>query len=333
MSDFLISTLKESLEDRIESGVDASDLIDFLRDVLKPNIKSTYYQQITQVIGAYKRSEQSYFTGSLTEESFSVASSKFIRSLINRLNNFQKLDSLGVLRASEHTIVPASSAMLVDREKVIGKRNFLKIEWLKRGDEVSKHICKIRLHDDSTGTGFYLKGGYIMTNRHVLPSEDAAANAELIFNYTAQNRTETLLRKLDLESEFFIGAINENDLSCDFDFAVFKIKGDLDLEGLEFSMDLPDPFAGDLITVIQHPWGRPMELSVDLLTSVDHHMINYKADTNSGSSGAPVFDKKWRLIGIHFGSLANESHNTGLRASRIIGHLPQTLQSSLGYKP
>ena len=76
-----------------------------------------------------------------------------------------------------------------------------------------------------------------------------------------------------------------------------------------------------------------MELSVDLLTSVDHHMINYKADTNSGSSGAPVFDKKWSLIGIHFGSLTNESHNTGLTASRIIGHLPKTLQSSLGYNP
>ena len=318
MAEFLISTLRQSLEDRIAIGADVSDIANFVSDALKKNIKQNYFSEIILVIGAYKRSEQQYYNQLITAEAFNIAGAVFSRNLVKSLDRFEDLDKMGLLRSTDQLVMPASNAILVDQEKVIGKRSFLPTEWFKTGDDISREICKIRLDDDTTGTGLYLKGGYVLTNRHVLPNKEIAAKCELIFNFNYKDRTETILRKLDVDADFLIGTEDQSDLMKDFDFALFKLKGTLDFPGIELSDDLNMPKNDDMVCVIQHPWGRPKELSLGPVMGVDDQTIHYAADTNPGSSGAPVFNKKWQLVALHFGHLNNENFNRGLRIDQLI---------------
>jgi V8-like Glu-specific endopeptidase len=322
MSNILISSIREGLEERVAVGADVSDTIDFISEMLKANIKQKYFSKVIGIIGNYKFKENRFEEGLMTKEEFAIANAVLIKNLQSKLDQFEKFDRLGILRESKGQVVVLPDTVKLNNEKVIGQKNFHKIEWLLDGYFVSKNICKVRL-DNSTGTGIYLKGGYLLTNRHVIPNLEAAKEAELIFNYTMENRDETILRTLDLDFDHVIGA-KSDDLEQSFDFAIFKIKGNLEFEGIELNPDVSMPKVGTSVCVIQHPQGRPKELSLDLVHGVDDQMIQYKADTKGGSSGSPVFDKRWRLVGLHFGSLSNEDFNRGLRIDKLFNHLPSS---------
>jgi endonuclease G len=49
----------------------------------------------------------------------------------------------------------------------------------------------------------------------------------------------------------------------------------------------------------------------------------YTCDTDSGSSGAPVFNSSWGLVAVHWGTdgRANRGYRTDLVVSRLVGHL------------
>jgi endonuclease G len=55
------------------------------------------------------------------------------------------------------------------------------------------------------------------------------------------------------------------------------------------------------VNIIQHPQGRPKQVAlrdnqvIDLLED----FLHYRADTEPGSSGAPVFNDFWELVGLH----------------------------------
>lgn len=73
------------------------------------------------------------------------------------------------------------------------------------------------------------------------------------------------------------------------------------LIGLEVAPTIPPVRDGAYVYVIGHPGGGGLQLSIrgnDLLDE-DGVRLRYKAPTAKGSSGSPVFDEAWRLIGIH----------------------------------
>jgi endonuclease G len=58
------------------------------------------------------------------------------------------------------------------------------------------------------------------------------------------------------------------------------------------------------VNIIQHSAGQAMavRLSFDQVVDVDDQRIYYLANTVEGSSGAPVFDDRWRLVALHHAS-------------------------------
>ena len=53
-------------------------------------------------------------------------------------------------------------------------------------------------------------------------------------------------------------------------------------------------------------------------------MLHYTADTDGGSSGAPVFNDEWQLVALHHGAAEDESGtpvNEGIRVSALVDWL------------
>jgi V8-like Glu-specific endopeptidase len=64
----------------------------------------------------------------------------------------------------------------------------------------------------------------------------------------------------------------------------------------------PKPLDGRRAYVIGHPSGltQPQfSLQDNMLLDYDNRVLHYRSPTEGGSSGSPVFDDEWRLIGLH----------------------------------
>jgi hypothetical protein len=82
----------------------------------------------------------------------------------------------------------------------------------------------------------------------------------------------------------------------------------------ELAGALPPRGTEQRVSLIGHPGGRALSFSVRDNRLLDHEdpLLHYVAPTESGSSGSPVYDAQWRLIGVH--------HAAWLETPRLNGH-------------
>ena len=330
MESVVLSAVKEMVSARMLAGADSKDILEPIEKSLKPNIKSEYYDRVVLIMANFRRIQKDYSVGLVGNQDFRVGQARFFHALQQQLDEFQDLNKLGVLSDQPFETLHDSGANL-KLERVIGNRNFYTIDWLRKGDEMARWVCKIELAD-GMGTGFLLKGGYIMTNRHVLDSLETAKTATVLFNYrdVQYDDMELMDYQIDETGPFIIGEKSDNEADNDFDFAIFKLKDANEKDGVSIEKVRSLPKEGTQVSIIQHPQGRTMELSVDEIVSTGANDFFYKADTNAGSSGSPVFDKKWRLIALHYGYNNEQNANVGLRMDRIINYLDSEWQLRLG---
>lgn len=84
---------------------------------------------------------------------------------------------------------------------------------------------------------------------------------------------------------------------------------------------------GEPVNIIQHPKGQPKQivLSSNRMLEITHNYLRYEADANFSSSGSPVLNQQWQLVGLHHAALADEKHNIvgqeGIRICRIVEDL------------
>lgn len=214
----------------------------------------------------------------------------------------QKL--LGKIKADLYKVTPAENL-----ERILGPVNHLvKINWLEKGIKASKSVCQVQLSNGKKGTGFILENNYLLTNHHVISTPADAATAKIIFDYE-----EDLFGNQRTTSEYFLDSTN-----CKFsdteqlDYAYIKIKdnptnpiskwGFLELD--TFS----DPQVNNPVTIIQHPLGQTKQiaLTANKIIGINGHRLLYETDTESGSSGSPVFNNEWKVIALHHAGLTEE---------------------------
>jgi V8-like Glu-specific endopeptidase len=55
------------------------------------------------------------------------------------------------------------------------------------------------------------------------------------------------------------------------------------------------------VYVIGHPSGRELSYSIDdnVLLDYDERVLHYRAPTEHGSSGSPVFNRDWEVLAVH----------------------------------
>lgn len=209
-------------------------------------------------------------------------------------------------------------------EKIIGdQNNLLPISFLEVGLQKSLSVARIQLADGAVGTGFLTRGNLLVTNNHVLPSEASAESAVVQFNFQKN------ARGLDLPIAQF-GCLPSNGFRTSLvdDWTIVRLDEDPNASWGAIPIANCSCKIRDRVLIIQHPAGshKAIGLYHNLVTSVTETRIQYLTDTMPGSSGSPVFDNNWNLVGVHHsggwlrepGSKAKLFRNEGIAISCLV---------------
>jgi hypothetical protein len=107
---------------------------------------------------------------------------------------------------------------------------------------------------------------------------------------------------------------------CDLlDFVLLKLEQPVGLDKLDKRqrgwIALPpkpkQPGKGEPIIIVQHPLGQPMKIALDTSSVIglnqNGNRLQYKTNTEPGSSGSPCFAMDWTLVAIHGASATDQA--------------------------
>lgn len=212
------------------------------------------------------------------------------------------------------------------------------INFLLRGTRAARAVCRITQNGDPIGTGFLVAPGLILTNNHVIGSQDEASSfvAEFDFELDIDDAQRSPVFRFALDPENLF-ATSDAETELDFTFVSTKPTSLRDSEPITSFGWLPMDervnkiLEGEPAVIIQHPRGNPKRVCLFSAELVDRleDFLHYTTDTDGGSSGSPVFNRSWQLIGLHHAATrsdkARRGHqlvvNEGVRISRIIDAL------------
>lgn len=198
-------------------------------------------------------------------------------------------------------------------ERKIGEDEILRIGFLCAGLLAARSIGRIAVSGGvKMGTGFLVSPTMVMTNHHVLETKDQAGAATIDFeeiDFLGEHRSTM---SCDFDPERFFCSNKE------FDVAVVALKDEegqrARLRGLGWHPMVGQQGKiriGDPVNIIQYPGGRMK--SVVMHNSHLLHLRDddddlapfcwYSSDTERGSSGSPVFNNAWEVIGVHHRSI------------------------------
>ncbi|KEP28580.1 MULTISPECIES: DNA/RNA non-specific endonuclease [Bacillus] len=231
---------------------------------------------------------------------------------------------------------------LIDRrnglalENILGEDDLLPISYLEAGLKAAKSVCRIEVRDKigrirGHGTGFLVSPSLLLTNNHVLKDEEDAIFSVAQFNYELDlNNLDKQIKSFRFSPKrFFITS-----QSLDFTLvAVEEVSSDsTSLSDFYYLPLLPSTgkvLLGEYVSIIQHPSGAPKAVTVreNQVKDIFDSYIHYSTDTKRGSSGSPVFNDQWIVVGLHHAAVKdpkNESKaliNEGIRISSIMKYL------------
>jgi V8-like Glu-specific endopeptidase len=259
------------------------------------------------------------------------------------------------LQPGESQVVPLSARLETIQD--IKRPHFLPAHFIEQAYLAQKAVGRIAYKADGEngnplagiGTGFLVAPSLVLTNNHVLRNKEDAKSFVIQMHYQQDGHGQILdVKMFDFDPDGFFYTSDEQNL----DFTLIRLRSKR-----IFSPDAAHPKdvnAGELygsiqlaadvyyspnlqVNIIQHPQGRPKEVVLhnNYVTDIFEKVIRYTADTEGGSSGSPVFDNMWTLVGLHHaGGDEVDPKNEGVRMDRIVAdiraHVPANILHEIG---
>ncbi|HEX8265722.1 MAG TPA: endonuclease [Pyrinomonadaceae bacterium] len=271
--------------------------------------------------GAAERWQQRQETRDANEEKLKeggvvgVETPQRVKARLERLANNAVREQLRTAEAnlaSAGAVRSPSTTLLIERvgfERVMGKSDFLNMNFLELALAVSRFVGRINIKSSRTrttgfGTGFMVSPRLLLTNNHVLPTMQEAIYSEAEFDYQ-YDRFGRLMPVVTYALEpqtFFI-------TSADLDFTLVavserSVNNQVELKRYGWSRLIKEEgkaLLGDSLNIIQHPRGEAKQIVLrsNRLVDLFDNFAHYETDTEPGSSGSPVYNDQWEIIALH----------------------------------
>jgi Trypsin-like peptidase domain/Tetratricopeptide Repeats-Sensor len=199
----------------------------------------------------------------------------------------------------------------VKLEAVFGDARFASLEWFKTAIARCAGVAKIGSETTTRGgTGFLVRGGdlvskwgdevLLITNEHVVSEtnpEAFARPADARVRFQASDAVAPD-RALRIKEVLFTSP------KAELDVTIARLDAQLPAAAaMQPTPQLPLADGKGRVLVIGHPEGGDLAFSIvdNALIGCSDRCLHYRAPTEGGSSGSPVFNMKWQLIGLHHG--------------------------------
>ncbi|MCD0460695.1 trypsin-like serine peptidase [Roseiconus lacunae] len=217
-------------------------------------------------------------------------------------------------------------------------------DWL---DDAELRVCRVRGDVEDLGTGFLIAKDLILTCHHVVDSFIEESDREyLSVCFDQSKNTNEMIVGVDPEWDIphskpsVADELGTDDPPApdELDFAILKLSKEIEKERGIFSLHDTKrlPLEGDPILIAGHPGpNAPLQHLKFSMASPGFVGLNdnetrmiYKTSTLKGSSGSPVFNRKFQLIGLHHnrGEQGEKyyQNNRGIPVVKIVSHLQES---------
>ncbi len=202
----------------------------------------------------------------------------------------------------------------LDLERILGRSDLLDLNYFERGLRVARSVGRIIFlgpggQARGYATGFMVSPRLLLTNHHVFKSAAEAGGAVLEFDYQLDGMgrprpTERFRFRTGGQGGYFY-----NNAALDFALVAVDpvplLRGTAlaDYGWLQMNPTLGKINEGEYVSIVQHPGGEPKQIAIRenqlvKLSEDGIHMV-YLCDTAPGSSGSPVFNDSWQVVGLH----------------------------------
>ena len=192
-------------------------------------------------------------------------------------------------------------------ERVFGAERFQSLGWFKDALERCRAVARIEDEcEDGIGTGFLvdgtalhasLPGVVLITNAHVIP--EAISGEDAFITFRGLGDVPDADRRHQVQDVLWTSPRDR------LDATIVSLKSaPPGVSPCPTARELPplDSSPPPRAFIVGHPSGRmlPMfSIQDNLMLDYDGTRVHYRAPTEPGSSGSPVFDRRWKLIALH----------------------------------
>lgn len=219
-------------------------------------------------------------------------------------------------------------------EKIYGEPTLRPIAFLAQGLEVSRSVAYVSVMEGAqrwSGTGFLIAPNLAMTNHHIIFSASQLPGVLLRFNYEENFKGEAQPTKEYPAVPAGVFRANQG-----LDYTILEVQGEPGREWGWLPLRPREIKRGERINIIQHPNGQPKQISIqnNVVEYVGGNVLQYVTSTSPGSSGSPVFNDGWQVVGLHHaGTYLPEpttgrpfNRNEGILIQRILADLPSNIR-------
>ncbi|MET0245597.1 MAG: trypsin-like peptidase domain-containing protein [Sphingomonas sp.] len=226
-------------------------------------------------------------------------------------------------------------------ERLEGRNDLQPFYVLELGAKLGAAVCKLAFDDGKDGTGFLIGPDLLLTNNHVLPGPERARIATCLFDYqlgSDRKPREVVSFRLDPDSLFLT---SDEQTGLDFTFVRIVPEASKRYGVIPASRGSFGTRDEECANIVQHAGGEMKQVAIreNRIVADSGVTIHYLADTLGGSSGSPVFNSDWQLIGLHHASVSLSAEqkanapalakfktlNEAIKISAIASHLEQQL--------
>jgi V8-like Glu-specific endopeptidase len=202
--------------------------------------------------------------------------------------------------------------------------SFIQVQSYVRGLRRAEAVARIEAEDGrGLGTGFLVRGGelwepwanelFVVTNAHVVAQQESSGRphrrpnqVRVAFRFSARRRTAPFLTEV-------VCSVWESPID-DLDVCILRL-AEQPRQIAPIPIMREAPKQGSRLFIIGYPGGGELSFSLadNLLVELNDDYLHHRLATAKGSSGSPVLDDQWRVMGLHH---AWRKHQLGLQSVR-----------------